>query len=87
MTWGKDKIGIGKWLRAQTEHCILAVRGKPLFTGESSSTLLLAKRGGHSEKPEEFYKLVEKTCHGRKLDYFARKKREGWDVYGDEVKE
>ena len=22
---------------------------------------------------------------GRKLDYFARKKREGWDVYGDEV--
>lgn len=31
-------------------------------------------------------KMVEEICAGRKLDYFARKKREGWDVYGDEVK-
>jgi len=28
--------------------------------------------------------MVEEICAGRKLDYFARKKRDGWDVYGDE---
>ena len=27
MTWGKDRTGLGNWLRGQTEHCILAVKG------------------------------------------------------------
>jgi N6-adenosine-specific RNA methylase IME4 len=31
------------------------------------------------------FEHVDKYCVGRKLDYFARKKREGWDVYGDEI--
>ena len=39
-----------------------------------------------ASKVDEFYKMVDEICVGRKLDYFARKKREGWDVYGDEVK-
>jgi len=85
LTWAKDKFGIGVWLRGQTEHCLLATKGKPLFTGESTSTLLNAPRTEHSTKPDMFYELVEKTCYGRKLDYFGRKQREGWDVYGDEA--
>jgi len=28
LTWAKHGIGLGKYLRGQTEHCILAVRGK-----------------------------------------------------------
>ena len=48
--------------------------------------MLNAPRRKHSEKPDEFYKLVEKASpYKAKLDYFARKKREGWEVYGDEV--
>jgi len=39
---------------------------------------------GHSRKPEEFYQLVDSLCIGRKLDYFGRKRREGWDIYGTE---
>lgn len=85
LTWAKDKFGIGVWLRGQTEHCLLATMGKPIFTGESTSTLLNAPRIEHSAKPDAFYQLVERTCCGRKLDYFGRKPREGWDVYGDEV--
>ena len=85
LTWAKDKFGLGDWLRGQTEHCLLATKGKPLFTGESTSTLLNAPRTEHSTKPDAFYELVEKTCVGRKLDYFGRKQREGWDVYGDEA--
>jgi len=85
LTWAKDKFGIGVWLRGQTEHCLLATKGKPLFSGESTSTLLNAPRTEHSIKPDAFYELVEKTCVGRKLDYFGRKQREGWDVYGDEA--
>jgi hypothetical protein len=32
LTWTKDRIGNGHWLRGQTEHCILAVRGNPTTT-------------------------------------------------------
>jgi N6-adenosine-specific RNA methylase IME4 len=30
--------------------------------------------------------MVDEICAGKKLDYFARNKREGWEVYGDGVK-
>lgn len=85
LTWDKDMIGIGRWLRSQTEHCILAVKGKPFFNNKKWSTLIREKRTTHSTKPEIFYTMVDEICGGRKLDYFARKKRKGWDVYGDEV--
>ncbi|MGH8580657.1 MAG: MT-A70 family methyltransferase [Gammaproteobacteria bacterium] len=29
LTWAKDGPGLGDWLRGQTEHCLLAVRGRP----------------------------------------------------------
>lgn len=82
LTWAKDKMGIGHWLRAQTEHCILAVKGKPVIDLTNQTTLLYAKRGEHSSKPNEFYELVESLCYGSKLDYFARETKEGWDCFG-----
>lgn len=85
LTWDKEHIAIGRWLRSQTEHCILAIKGKPFYQNTKFGTLLREKRTEHSAKPESFYKMVEEICAGRKLDYFARKKREGWDVFGDEV--
>jgi N6-adenosine-specific RNA methylase IME4 len=40
----------------------------------------------HSQKPDEFYELVEKLCPApRYADLFARTTREGWDCHGDEV--
>jgi len=32
LTWAKDRMDNGYWLRGQTEHCILAVRGNPTTT-------------------------------------------------------
>jgi len=86
LTWDKEHFGTGRWLRSQTEHCILAVKGKPFFNNKKWSTLIREKRTTHSTKPEIFYTMVDEICAGRKLDYFARKKKEGWDVYGDEIK-
>ena len=91
LTWDKVNKGMGNYLGNVTEHCILAIKGNPLGKGiiENKkykwSTLLQEKRTTHSTKPEIFYTMVDEICAGRKLDYFARKKREGWDVYGDEV--
>ena len=41
------------------------------------TTLLSEKRQKHSEKPEKFYEMVEKICAGSRVDYFARRVREG----------
>ncbi len=82
LTWVKNKIGIGSWLRGKTEHCILAIKGNPVIKLTNQTTALIAPTQGHSKKPDEFYQLVDSLCIGRKLDYFAGKRREGWKVYG-----
>ncbi len=85
LTWGKDRIGTGALLRGQTEHCLLATRGKPLVTLTSESTLLHGPVREHSRKPAEFYALVEALCPGSKLDLFAREQRPGWSCWGAET--
>jgi N6-adenosine-specific RNA methylase IME4 len=82
LTWAKNSIGLGKWLRGQTEHCILAVKGSPKIVLAGQSTLLRAPSREHSRKPDEFYILVDSLCEGPKLDYFGRERRDGWTVYG-----
>lgn len=85
LTWNKVNMGVGYWLRNVTEHCLLCVKGKPVWDNKTVTTLLTEKRTEHSKKPKSFYEMVDKICYGRKLDYFAREKRVGWVVYGDEV--
>lgn len=84
LTWDKERIGVGHWLRNVTEHCILAVRGKPVVELKNQSTMLRAPRREHSRKPDEFYTLVESLCPGSKLDIFARSERRGWTAWGAE---
>jgi len=85
LTWAKNQMGTGEWLRGQTEHCLLAVRGKPVFLHGNHSTVIEAARREHSRKPEEFYALVEATSPGSKLELFCRQQRVGWRSYGNEV--
>lgn len=85
LTWAKTQIGLGDWLRAKTEHCIMAVRGRPTVTLTNETTLLEAPRREHSRKPTEFYELVEKLCPGSKLEIFGREGREGWTTWGAEA--
>ncbi len=85
LTWVKPSIGMGDWLRGQTEHCLLAVRGKPTIRLSGESTVLHGPRRAHSEKPEEFYRMVEKICPGAKCELFSRKNRPGWKAWGGET--
>lgn len=86
LTWVKKRIGVGNWLRGQTEHCILAVKGKPIVRLTNQSTVLHAPSREHSRKPEEFYRLVEELCPARvRLELFAREARKGWTSAGAEV--
>ena len=85
LTWGKNRMGTGDWLRGQAEHCLMAVRGKPTVLLTNQTTLLTAPVGAHSAKPDEFYALVEALCPGSKVDLFARQARPGWAVWGAEA--
>jgi N6-adenosine-specific RNA methylase IME4 len=85
LTWVKDRMGTGEWLRGQTEHCLIGARGKPVFIHGNHATVLEAGRREHSRKPEEFYALVEATCSGAKVELFCRQQRAGWRVYGNDV--
>jgi N6-adenosine-specific RNA methylase IME4 len=58
LTWVKDRMRIGKWLRDHTEHCMLAVRGRPVFVKGNHATILERPEASIRE-PEEFYALVE----------------------------
>ena len=84
---GKDRLGAGRYLRNVTEHCILAVRGKPVIRGEDVPNIFDAPRREHSEKPDEFFAIVDKVCPAppeSKLELFARKDRAGWVTSGAE---
>ena len=85
LTWVKNKMGTGSWLRSKSEFCIMAIKGKPRINLTNETTVLNANSREHSRKPEEFYTMVDKLCIGRKLDYFARQERKGWSCYGSET--
>lgn len=96
-TWGKvnaegrTQIGLGYWLRGATEHLIVASKGHPRErftgphggTGKAWSTLLLAPRREHSQKPDEVYAMAEDIGSGPRLELFARYHRGGWDTWGN----
>ena len=85
LTWAKDRMGVGDWLRGQTEHCIMAIRGKPIVTLTNQTTLIHGPLREHSRKPDEFFAMVDTLCPGIKLELFARERRKGWQSFGSEV--
>lgn len=85
LTWAKDRMGLGRWLRSQSEFCIMAVRGSPVINLTNQTTVLHGPLREHSRKPDEFYALVDSLCVGRKLDYFSRQPRDGWEQFGNDT--
>ena len=84
IVWDKDKMGVGYWLRMQCEFCLLGIKGKPLWNVTDLRDIIKEPRREHSRKPDSFYKMINDNFIGRKLDYFSREKREGWDSFGAE---
>jgi len=70
-----------------SEFCLLGFYGNPMqkFIGMGKPNWVKAMYGSHSTKPDCFYELVEQMSPAPRIDIFARRKREGWDVWGDEV--
>lgn len=85
LTWVKDRMGTGDWLRGQTEHCLMAIKGRPVVNLTNQTTVINGPLREHSRKPDEFFELVNTLCPGKKAELFAREAREGWTVYGNQL--
>ena len=86
---GKEAFGMGRILRAAHETCIVATRGRPEVCDRSIRSRFSAPVGRHSEKPNEFFGLVERLYSSvpsdQRVEMFARRPRLGWVCLGDEL--
>ena len=92
VTWPKERVGRGHWVKGQTEHLVVATRGKPTVTLTDQTTLLkgpfhLVRKGAHSAKPIEAYAYFESLFPApRYFDLFSRYRHsEQWDCWGNEA--
>lgn len=78
--------GMGSWTRANTEFCLLAVKGKPKRKSASVHQIIYAPISDHSKKPSETREKILKLA-GKlpRVELFARSSVEGWDVWGNQV--
>ena len=78
-------VGLGLTTRKSCEIVLLGRRGNARRNSKSVRELLLANVREHSRKPDEFFTRVEQYCAGPYVDLFARERRAGWDVWGNET--
>lgn len=79
------QIGSGYWTRANSEVCLLATRGKPTRLNADVRQSIIAPRREHSRKPDGIHDRIERLVAGPYLELFARQKRNGWTVWGNQT--
>jgi N6-adenosine-specific RNA methylase IME4 len=78
--------GLGSYTRANTEPCLLAVKGSMPPAVRDVQALIISPVREHSRKPDEQYDKIERLYPDVPwVELFARRRRPGWDVWGDEV--
>lgn len=90
--WGKSRPGKGRGpgyiFTDESELLLYATRGNvpAPAPGTQWPSLIMAPVGGHSEKPERFYELIESYFPNLpKIELNARTARPGWEAWGAEA--
>jgi len=78
--------GLGYYTRANTEPCLLGIRGSMPPAVKDVQALIVSPVREHSRKPDEQYGKIERLYPGiPKVELFARRAHPGWDVWGNEI--
>ncbi len=84
---GPDGRGVGFYFRNVTELILFGIKGKlrTLSPGRTQTNIIQSRKREHSRKPDELYEIIESCSPGPYLEMFARGKREGWAVWGNQT--
>jgi N6-adenosine-specific RNA methylase IME4 len=88
MTWYKDgEFGVGYYFRMQHELMLLGRRkhAPAHFADKAISSVLVAPRTAHSEKPAIVHNLIERATPGPYVELFGRTAVTGWTVVGNQL--
>jgi N6-adenosine-specific RNA methylase IME4 len=86
MVWDKVKHNVGYYVSVRHEFLLICTKGSCLPDNRKLyDSVVTVERTGHSEKPDRFYEIIEDLYHGRKIELFARKKRSGWESWGNQL--
>lgn len=86
--WDKVKHNYGHYNSVRHEFLLVCTKGSyvPQSKKLVDSVQTIERSNRHSEKPDEFRRIIEIMYPGaNRLELFGRKKVEGWMVWGNEV--
>jgi len=85
LTWVKN-VGFTpfSWMYS-TEHVLFGRKGSLGLLIKGERLNFYGKVREHSRKPDEFYELVKRVSPAPRIDLFGREKRDGYEVWGNEV--
>ncbi len=86
--WDKKRPGVGYWWRSRHELLLLGTRGEmsPPAPEDRWPSVIAEEKTAHSAKPVAVYEMIEQAFpNARRLELFARDRRDGWTVWGNEV--
>jgi len=83
--WDKGN-GLGYFFRVYHEILLIGKKGNPKNPTHSVPSIFKSPRGRHSQKPDCVSDWIDECFPDtNKLELFARRKRLGWDCWGNEV--
>ena len=88
--WSKDRVNPSYYTMSQIELCLIGKKGKiPQPRGARNIRQFVPHpRQKHSKKPNEVRTRIEKMFPTQnKIELFARERFDGWDAWGNEIKE
>src|SRR3990167_1569189 len=78
--------GLGHWVNGNAELCLLAKKGTPKRLDKSIKQIIMSPLREHSRKPDETYGRIQRLFGDiPRIELFARNRRQGWDVWGNEA--
>lgn len=78
-------MGLGYYFRGSIEPCLFCVKGSMRLKHFDQINVFEGKISKHSQKPDEFYRMVERVSPHPRIDMFARATRQGWTSWGNEI--
>lgn len=78
--------GCGNYTRANSELCLLGMKGSMKPVSKSVHSILDDRIMAHSKKPDSArQRIVQLFGDIPRIELFARERADGWDAWGDEV--